>query len=177
MFHSSLSLLSVEVEGRSYGGGILKLEPSEMARVRVAVPPLESGLRQALIDLADRELRQQGYDEVIREIDRTVLRGILDLSRYTVSLLCSARLESGSWSVGGDGLGGGRANERLGEGDYRAGRVTRGHGPDRARAGEEELHRFTSDSVLRSPPRIFPGQFHLRTSPLSVPPLRLAPRW
>jgi len=138
MFHSSLTLLSVEVEGRSYGGGILKLEPSEMARVRVAAPSLDSGLRQVLIDLADRELRRQGYEEVVREIDRTVLQGILGLSKYTVSLLRSGRerlLERRRGRARGRG-----ANERLGEGDCRSGGVTRDHRPDGARIGEEKPH-------------------------------------
>ncbi len=91
MFHSSLTLLSVEVEGRSYGGGILKLEPSEMSRVRVAAPSLEPGQRQALIDMADRGLRRQGYEEIVEEIDRTVMQGVLGLSKYTMSLLRSGR--------------------------------------------------------------------------------------
>ncbi|MCB9746190.1 MAG: SAM-dependent methyltransferase [Alphaproteobacteria bacterium] len=38
-FHSSLTLLSVEVEGRSYGGGVIELVPSEIARVRSALLP------------------------------------------------------------------------------------------------------------------------------------------
>jgi len=34
-FHNSLTLLSAEVEGRSYGGGVLELVPSEIARLVV----------------------------------------------------------------------------------------------------------------------------------------------
>ena len=38
-FHSSLTLLSCELEGRSFGGGVLELVPSEIARLSVVVPP------------------------------------------------------------------------------------------------------------------------------------------
>lgn len=34
-FHTSLTALSAEIEGRSYGGGVLELVPSELARVLV----------------------------------------------------------------------------------------------------------------------------------------------
>jgi hypothetical protein len=34
-FHNSLTLLSAELEGRSYGGGVLELTPSEVARLLV----------------------------------------------------------------------------------------------------------------------------------------------
>ncbi|MCB9742798.1 MAG: SAM-dependent methyltransferase [Alphaproteobacteria bacterium] len=43
-FHSSLSLLSVEVEGRSYGGGVIELVPSEIAQVQVLLAPLAEAL-------------------------------------------------------------------------------------------------------------------------------------
>jgi predicted RNA methylase len=36
-FHNSLTLLSSELEGRTYGGGVLELVPSEIARLRVPV--------------------------------------------------------------------------------------------------------------------------------------------
>ena len=36
-FQSTLTLLSAEVEGRTYGGGVLELVPSEIARLRVPV--------------------------------------------------------------------------------------------------------------------------------------------
>jgi adenine-specific DNA-methyltransferase len=34
-FHNSLTLLTAEIEGRSFGGGVLELVPSEIARLRV----------------------------------------------------------------------------------------------------------------------------------------------
>lgn len=35
MFHNSLTLLSAEVEGRTYGGGVLELVPSEIAKLTI----------------------------------------------------------------------------------------------------------------------------------------------
>lgn len=37
-FHNSLTLLAAEIEGRSFGGGVLELVPSEIARLLVVVP-------------------------------------------------------------------------------------------------------------------------------------------
>jgi len=36
--HSSFSRLSAELEGRSYGSGVLKLEPTEAGRIRILLP-------------------------------------------------------------------------------------------------------------------------------------------
>ena len=38
-FHNSLTLLTAELEGRSFGGGVLELVPSEIARLLVPVIP------------------------------------------------------------------------------------------------------------------------------------------
>lgn len=37
-FHNSLTLLTVEIEGRSFGGGVLELVPSEISRLLVPFP-------------------------------------------------------------------------------------------------------------------------------------------
>ncbi len=37
-FHSSLTLLAAELEGRSFGGGVLELVPSEIERLAIATP-------------------------------------------------------------------------------------------------------------------------------------------
>ena len=47
-FHNSLTLLSVEVEGRSFGGGVLELVPSEISAVRL---PLSAVAHQQLPEL------------------------------------------------------------------------------------------------------------------------------
>ena len=36
--NSTFSQLSAEIEGRSYGSGVLKLEPSEAARIKIILP-------------------------------------------------------------------------------------------------------------------------------------------
>lgn len=54
-FHSALTLLSMELEGRSYGGGVLELVPSELKRLRV-LPALTA---DALPEL-DRLSREWG---------------------------------------------------------------------------------------------------------------------
>jgi adenine-specific DNA-methyltransferase len=53
-FYNSLTLLSAELEGRSYGGGVLKLEPSEAESL--LLPPLPAELANLLpeVDLAVR---------------------------------------------------------------------------------------------------------------------------
>lgn len=53
VFHSSLTLLCAELEGRSLGGGVLELVPSEIARLRVAALP-GAGRRLACLDRAAR---------------------------------------------------------------------------------------------------------------------------
>jgi hypothetical protein len=45
-FHTSLTLLSVELEGRSYGGGVSELVPSEIARLTLLSLPLGEHLPQ-----------------------------------------------------------------------------------------------------------------------------------
>lgn len=37
-FHNSLTLLSAEIEGRSFGGGVLELVPSEISRLLIPLP-------------------------------------------------------------------------------------------------------------------------------------------
>ncbi|MBF6621737.1 MAG: SAM-dependent methyltransferase, partial [Patulibacter sp.] len=62
-FHSSLTMLSAEIEGRSFAGGVLELVPSEVGRLLLPVAPgagawfdeLDAGLREdPTLDLVDR---------------------------------------------------------------------------------------------------------------------------
>lgn len=84
--HSTLTLLSMELHGRTYGGGVLKLEPSEMKRVHVAVP---TGSRAA--SQVNRLLRSGDYAGAVALADERVLHDKLGLSTADVALLKSAR--------------------------------------------------------------------------------------
>lgn len=90
--HSSLTLLSLEIEGRSYGGGILKLEPTEMRRARVVLPASRPRGLDDAIRSADRLLREGRYDDAVEIVDRCVLQGELGLTDGHVRLLREARL-------------------------------------------------------------------------------------
>lgn len=70
-FYNSLTLLSCEIEGRSYGGGALKLEPTEGAAV--LVPAL--GEATATLELAkvDRLLRAKDLRGLLDYVDAAVL--------------------------------------------------------------------------------------------------------
>jgi hypothetical protein len=75
-FHCSLTLLAVELEGRSFGGGVLELVPSEIARLAV--------------------VRGLGLGEHLRELDKIARGGEpAELVQATDSLLVSNRLLPG----------------------------------------------------------------------------------
>ena len=82
-FHNTLTLLSAEIEGRTYGGGVLELVPSEVARLRVplvrlarVLPELDSLSREtggqrdvteAVVNATDTELAKAipGYADLL----------------------------------------------------------------------------------------------------------------
>lgn len=71
-----LTAASAEIEGRSYGGGVLELEPTEAERLLV---PAE--LNGALpVSECDRLIRADKLDDVLEENARTVLRHHMGLS-------------------------------------------------------------------------------------------------
>jgi hypothetical protein len=86
-FYSSLTMLSAELVGRSYGGGVLKLEPTEAERVLVAVPA--SGYAHMLDDV-DRLVRARRYDDLQDLVDRAVLCEGLGVAGEDVGLLRGA---------------------------------------------------------------------------------------
>jgi hypothetical protein len=70
-FHNSLTLLSCELEGRSFGGGVLELVPSEISRV---VVPVVDGAEGRLRGL-DRTARGDGLEAVVDATDGFVTSG------------------------------------------------------------------------------------------------------
>ncbi len=91
-FYSSLTGLSLELVGRGYGGGLLKLEPRD---ARAAILPNLEKFPQRVVDrisakLArlDKALRKPGaHPNVWSELDGLVLREGLGLSRSEVALI------------------------------------------------------------------------------------------
>jgi len=86
---STLSQLSAELVGRSYGGGVLKLEPKELARLAVPLIPAE-----AINELArkvDSLLRQNKLSEATDAVDSVLLASDIELTTAKLERLRAAR--------------------------------------------------------------------------------------
>jgi len=87
-FHNSLTLLSAEIEGRSFGGGVLELVPSEISALRV---PLIPGAGAELTKLDELARRVTDPDDLIAATDELVLRLLPALDRDVLAALGDAR--------------------------------------------------------------------------------------
>ncbi|HUC13885.1 MAG TPA: hypothetical protein VMS00_05480 [Acidimicrobiales bacterium] len=88
-FHNSLTLLSAELEGRSFGGGVLELVPSEVGRLRV---PLIPGFA-ADLDRLDSISRLFGdSDYLVEETDLLLCKADVGLTQVILERLREARL-------------------------------------------------------------------------------------
>jgi adenine-specific DNA-methyltransferase len=86
-FYSSLTMLSAELVGRSYGGGVLKLEPTEAEQL---VMPRPSARHGRLLGDVDSLLRARRYEELQQAVDQAVLVEDLGLSSEDVAALRDA---------------------------------------------------------------------------------------
>lgn len=78
-----LTAASAEIEGRSYGGGVLELEPTEAERLLM---PAELNGAMPIAE-ADRLIRAGRLDAVLEENARIVLRGHMGLSETDCATL------------------------------------------------------------------------------------------
>lgn len=88
-FHNSLTLLTAEIEGRSFGGGVLELVPSEIARLSIFDP---RQLRDVLTDV-DSVARAEGYesDAVVATSNRLLLEQLPALEASVLDAMEAAR--------------------------------------------------------------------------------------
>lgn len=87
-FHNSMTFAFAEILGRSYGGGVLELMPTEAEKL--PIPIIDS---QGLIDDVDELMRKSLMDEAIALVDERVLDQELGFERSEIATMRSAWLE------------------------------------------------------------------------------------
>ncbi|MBM9467466.1 Eco57I restriction-modification methylase domain-containing protein [Nakamurella leprariae] len=80
---NSITFAMSEVVGRSYGGGILELEPSEAEELRVPDPEL---VTDDLVQKVDELVRAKRIEDALDAVDRAVLIDGLDFTLQEVSI-------------------------------------------------------------------------------------------
>ncbi len=90
-FHNSLTLLTAEIEGRSFGGGVLELVPSEVGRLLVPAP---EGFGDELerLDRIARSPSSAAEEPVVEETDRLLAKQVDGLTTLAMDQLKQARL-------------------------------------------------------------------------------------
>jgi hypothetical protein len=89
-------MLGAEVFGRSYGGGVLKMEPREAAALPVPGPlALNTAFNMLKADRAslERQLRDGHWTSVVKRVDGVLLRGVFGLSNVEALLMHEAAAE------------------------------------------------------------------------------------
>jgi adenine-specific DNA-methyltransferase len=90
---NSVTLLGAEIFGRSYGGGILKMEPREAAMLPVPTPTDLQAVwtrLEASSETLDGWLADGRWTEVVTSVDEVLLREVMGLETAQVELLRAA---------------------------------------------------------------------------------------
>jgi adenine-specific DNA methylase len=89
-FHNSATLLTAEIEGRSFGGGVLELVPTEIGRVSVPLLPRLGESLHYLNDIAI--IAGSDSDELIERTDALLMEAVPELTPELLGTLRDARL-------------------------------------------------------------------------------------
>lgn len=89
-FHNTVTLLTAELEGRSFGGGVLELVPTEIGRLTV---PLIPGISSRLPEL-DQHVRGLGVDSesIVERTDALLVDALPDIAIDELVHLRAARM-------------------------------------------------------------------------------------
>ena len=91
-FHNSLTMLSAELEGRSFGGGVLELVPSEVGRLSIPLLNETGDEAFALDGIARRTAGSVDASEaLVEETDKLIQKGIPGLNSSLMERLAAAR--------------------------------------------------------------------------------------
>ncbi len=88
-FHNSLTLLTTEIEGRSFGGGVLELVPSEVSRLLIPLP-VDMGEEFDRLDWVARMSGDEG-ENLIEETDVLVTKKTDGITSQLMDVLRQAR--------------------------------------------------------------------------------------
>lgn len=104
---NSVTMLGAELYGRSYGGGILKMEPREAAVLPVPGPKALARAWNVLKPeraKLDRQLREGIWTGVVKRVDEVLLHKTLDLSSQDVADIHEATLDLRARRLGREAL-------------------------------------------------------------------------
>ncbi len=87
VFHNSLTLAFGEIFGRSYGGGVLELMPTEAEKL--PLPKVESS--EGLLSEVDSLMREGLHEEAIGLVDKRILQEELGFKEEDIELFRTAR--------------------------------------------------------------------------------------